>query len=252
MHISYKVVTKSHNTSPNRILSFWKYCRRKTIGFSGRDTHSCTMQSFSNRWMQCVWMYDSHSRRCCSSSCAFDMMVVFRAAPLGDPTVIYDGSWNDICFEEITPRSSTISSSSSKNLSCRTIGFLCCSGVAVSFTRLRSFHRAVCVIAPPPSAHPPTSIVAYSSSIAFRSCSKAAIAFATNSATFSSYSTSEAACSIKQSRSMAASARSRSISFCCNRSSSSSWRRFSTFKYSGCVPCRNCSSSSNSLARSSQ
>lgn len=50
------------------LSSFWKYSRRKDIGFSGLVTHSCTIHSFSICCTLCCCTYSSHSRRLCSSS----------------------------------------------------------------------------------------------------------------------------------------------------------------------------------------
>lgn len=41
--------------------NFWKYSLRKATGFSGRTTHSWTIQSFKTRWILCIWTYASHS-----------------------------------------------------------------------------------------------------------------------------------------------------------------------------------------------
>lgn len=63
------------------LSSFWKYSRRKEIGFSGRPTHSCTIQSFRTCWMLCLCTYSSHSRKLCSSS-RFAAILMMHGAPL--------------------------------------------------------------------------------------------------------------------------------------------------------------------------
>jgi len=63
------------------LSSFWKYSRRKEIGFSGRPTHSCTIQSFRTCWMLCLCTYSSHSRKLCSSS-RFAAILIMHGAPL--------------------------------------------------------------------------------------------------------------------------------------------------------------------------
>lgn len=63
------------------LSSFWKYSRRKEIGFSGRPTHSCTIQSFRTCWILCLCTYSSHSRKLCSSS-RFAAILMMHGAPL--------------------------------------------------------------------------------------------------------------------------------------------------------------------------
>lgn len=54
---------------PIRTLSsFWKYSLKKDMGFSGRPTHNCTIQSFKTCWILCLCTYSSHSLKLCSSS----------------------------------------------------------------------------------------------------------------------------------------------------------------------------------------
>lgn len=46
-------VSISQNKASSQLTrsSFWKYCLKNVIGFSGRNTQSCTIASFSTRWM---------------------------------------------------------------------------------------------------------------------------------------------------------------------------------------------------------
>lgn len=75
----------NHGRAQSRRLrtlsSFWKYSRRKEIGFSGRPTHSCTIQSFRTCWILCLCTYSSHSRKLCSSS-RFAAILMMHGAPL--------------------------------------------------------------------------------------------------------------------------------------------------------------------------
>lgn len=47
------VAGRRGNSVIRTLSSFWKYSRRKEIGFSGRPTHSCTIQSFRTCWILC-------------------------------------------------------------------------------------------------------------------------------------------------------------------------------------------------------
>lgn len=57
---SYHILIKNNKYSMFQVWitfsNFWKYWRRNWIGFSGRLTQSCTMQSLSTRWIPCAWM----------------------------------------------------------------------------------------------------------------------------------------------------------------------------------------------------